>query len=343
MAIAIPNRKNLIFSKHLSHYEWATKQRSTGVGGSEVATLFGLNDFTTQIELFYNKVKLIAPMPDNTATYSGRVMEDIIAKKYFVFYDPTDPTDETMLRNANANNGEGLEIRNIERFTQVMQMKNHPIVLNVDRLVKDKFIPEGGVIEIKNLLKWVVRQYEAEILPSHLIQLQTYFIGTGFKRGYLVYLLDGREFKCYEIEANDNIQGAIIEKTEQFWVIVKKGREIWNDPTLSETDKALHLYKLEPPMESNESLSKFLNLRFKEAGKLGKMMVTEEIQGYIDKYKEHRIREGAACADKDLFGNHLRSVMLAHKVDEITNKDNKVIASNRESDKKPGSFTLRVN
>ena len=338
--IAIPNRANLIFSKvSQDRAVWATKQRSQGIGGSEVATLFGLNDFTTQIELFYNKVKLIKPMPENIATYSGKIQEDIIAKKYFVFYDPTNPTDEVMLRNIEAKK----EIRNIERFNQVMQMKDHPIVLNVDRLVLDEYVPDGAVLEIKNLLKWVVRQYESEILPSHQIQIQTYMLGTGFKTAYLAYLLDGREFRCYEFAANPAVQAAIIERATAFWKIVVEAREIWNDPTLTPDAKLLMLYDLEPPMEGNESLKEFMNLRFKEEGKKGKIIMNEEAAGFIAHYKMHREEETKAKGEKEVYGNNLRSFLLANQCDEITSLDGKVIASNRESSTKAGSFTLRVN
>ena len=338
--IKIPNRANLIFSKKSeSMVDWATRQRAEGIGGSEVATLFGLNDFTTQIELFYNKVKLIKPMPDNLATYSGKIQEDTIAKKYFVFYDPANPTEERLMANIN----EGKEIRKIERFNQVMQMKDHPIVLNVDRLVQDSFDPDGAVVEIKNLLKWVVRQYESEILPSHQIQVQTYMLGTGFKKAYLAYLLDGREFKCYEFPALESVQQRIIERATEFWKKVIEGRAIWNDPLMSYDKKMLLLYKLEPPMESNESLKEFINLRFKEEGKMGKIVVTEEVGGFIREYKSMRDLEKQYMAQKELYGNHLRSFLLANQCDEIVNPDGKVIASNRESDKKPGGFTLRVN
>lgn len=340
--IAIPNRKNLIFAKRSeSQEDWATRQRAQGVGGSEVATLFQLNDFTTEIELFYNKVKLIKPMPDNVATYSGRVMEDIIAKKYFVFYNPEDPTEETMLRNIASNT----EIRNIERFNQVMQMRDYPIVLNVDRLVIDRYAPDGAVVEIKNLLSWVVRQYEAEILPSHQIQIQTYMLGTGFRKAYLVYLLDGRQLRVYEFEASNAIQGAIVERAEAFWKKVVAAREVWNDPMMAADDKLLRLYKMEPPIQvdGNKSLKEFMNLRFKEEGKKGKMVVNEEITGFMEEYRKFRGIEGEASKTKEKFGNHLRSVMLANQVDEITNMDGKVIGSNRESSKKAGSFTLRIS
>lgn len=338
--IKIPNRKNLIFSKKSENtIDWATRQRAEGIGGSEVATLFRLNDFTTQIELFYNKVKLIKPMPDNIATYSGKVQEDTIAKKYFVFYDPRNPSEECLLRNIN----EGKEIRKIERFNQVMQMKDHPIVLNVDRLVQDSIDPDGAVVEIKNLLKWVVRQYEAEILPSHQIQVQTYMLGTGFKKAYLAYLLDGREFVCYEFPAIESVQQAILERATEFWKKVKKGREIWNDPIMPYDKKMLLLYEMEPPMESNESLKKFINLRFKEEGKMGKIVVNEQVTGFISEYKSMRDLETQYKDQKELYGNHLRSFLLANQCDEIVNPDGKVIASNRESSTKPGSFTLRVN
>jgi hypothetical protein len=92
---------------------------------------------------------------------------------------------------------------------------------------------------------------------------------------------------------------------------------------------------------SQESLQAFMNTRFKESTKLGKVMVTDELQGFLDGYKANRTMETDYAKTKAMFGNELRSALIAYSCDEISSADGKVLASYREDT--AGKLILRVN
>ena len=336
----LPN-KNIILLKAVTRDIWH-QNRSRAVGASDVSTLFGLNSFSNIVELFWTKVRLTPPMPHNENSYSGELHEEIVMKNYFVYYDPSNPTPEQMLRNAEAGN----KLRKIQRFKRGIFMRDIPLSCTLDYLCcPDMWAPEGAAVEIKNMLGFVVGKYESGIIPGHILQVQAQLMCTGLSLAYLVYYVDGRFFRCFPIEANPEIQEQIRDRVKEFWNDrIIPAREIWNNPMKTEQEKMLLIYdNFEPPIDptAQDSLQQFMNTRFKEIAKKGKLMVTTEIQSFIDGYRREREKESAAGTDKDVYGNEIRAALIAHGCDEITNIDGKVIASYRESNN--GKVVLRVN
>lgn len=336
----LPN-KNITLLKAVTRDIWH-QNRSRAVGASDVSTLFALNSFSNIVELFWNKVRLTPPTPHNENTYSGELHEELIMKNYFVYYDPNNPSPERMLQNAQA----GTKLRKIQRFKRGIFMKDVPLSCTLDYLCcPDPFAPEGAAVEIKNMLGHVVSRYESGIIPGHLLQVQAQLMCTGLRTAYLVYYIDGRFFRCYPIEASPEIQEQIYIRVKEFWnERVVPAREIWNDPLMTEQEKMLKIYEeYEPPIDPNaqDSLQAFMNVRFKEITKKGKLMVTEEVQAFIDSYRQLRTMETEASTSKDQYGNEIRSALIAHGCDEISSKDGRVLVSYREN--AGGKLVLRVN
>ena len=68
--------------------EWF-KYRQSGIGGSEMSTVLGLNKYDTVTRTFYEKIGMAEPRQiDNAKMFFGRYMEDSIAKLW-EFYDGT--------------------------------------------------------------------------------------------------------------------------------------------------------------------------------------------------------------------------------------------------------------
>lgn len=335
----IPNHKNVILQSNKNRDEFHTR-RAQAVGASEVPSLMGLSTFTNIIETFWNKVKLTKPTPHNISSISGEIMEPIISGQYFVYYDPSKPDDKTLIQNMESKN----KLRTVQRFNRGVKMRDHFLSCTLDYVVKpDRWAAGGAILECKNFLSHVISRYEEKVMPSTIVQIQAQLAITKFPLAYLAQFVDGRFFQCYEITPNEEIQNIILNKVDDFWARVEKARIIWNDPMLSQDEKLLQIYPLEPEIDpsAQDTLSAFMNVRFKEESKKGKIMVTAQIQEEIDKYKDNRSIETEAGNKKDMYGNSLKSTLLAHSCDEITNPDGKVIASWRESAK--GTPILRVN
>ena len=225
-------------------------------------------------------------------------------------------------------------------------MNDLPLSCTLDYLcLPDQYASEGAIVECKNMLGHVVNRYESGILPGHILQVQAQLMCTGLSLGYLAYYVDGRYFRCYSIEASVDIQEQIQERVAEFWnTRVLPAREVWNNPLLTEQEKMLNIYEnFEPPIDptAQDVLQEFMNTRFRDVSKKGKLMVSDDLKIYIDGYKAKRTTETGAANEKDVFGNELRSALIANGCDEIVNPDGRVIVSYRESTN--GKLTLRVN
>lgn len=330
----LPN-KDIILTKYESRDKWL-HGRHKAVGASDVSTLFGMNGFSNVVELFWVKTRLLPGTPHNINSVSGEIQEPNIAK-YFSHYDPSNPTDEVLVKNIETNT----KLRKIHRFKRNVMMTEIPLSCTLDYISPS----EKCVVECKNMLNFVVSRYEDGILPGHLLQVQAQMLVTGLRKAVLCYLVDGRFYREWTFEANQSIQDRIKEEVVAFWARVEAGRKIWNDPTLTESQKMvmIHDNDIEPEITTaaGDTLTDFLNLRAKEIISEAKIMVTPEIRGFLDNYKINRELEGTYEKEKSKFGNQIRSLMIAHSVSEITTLDGKTIASYRANAK--GSFTLKVN
>jgi predicted phage-related endonuclease len=331
----IPNLKNITLTKYESREKWL-QGRHKAIGASDVSTVFGINSFTNIVELFWTKIRLTPGTPHNINSVSGEIMEPTIAK-YFSHFDPENPTDEVLVQNIERNK----KIRTIHRFRRNAWMNNFPLSCTLDYVSPS----ERAVVECKNLLGHVVNRYESGILPGHILQIQAQMLVTGLSRGILCYFVDGRFYREWVFEANGEIQEQIKERVSDFWNNqIVPARDVWNDPTKTEQEKMLLIYdNFEPDIDPNaqDSLQQFMNTRFKEISKLGKIIVNEDLSKYINGYKTNRKLEGEYSNNKDVFGSEIRSAMIANGCDEIINSDGKVIVSYREST--AGKLTLRVN
>jgi predicted phage-related endonuclease len=68
--------------------------RKTCIGASSVGVIMGLSKYTTAAEEFQKKSGFInEPHDSNKFTHFGIHMEDVIAKEYWRYYDPSNPEE----------------------------------------------------------------------------------------------------------------------------------------------------------------------------------------------------------------------------------------------------------
>lgn len=327
---------------NLDYQQWVA-YRKNYIGGSDMSTLFGLNPYQSKLELFHEKVGVISKTGvDTEATYSGRSLEEYIIEKYWIYHDMSNPTPEVLIANASANKWK----RHARKVKDKMMYdpKYSHIKINVDGLIQNtRFeIAPRGILEIKSGLSRVWNTYEAGIPAFYIIQVQVYMLVTGLKYAEIGVLLDGRYFKCFPIEANKAIQDKILESAQEFWDLVQEGRLIWDDKTLTESERIQYLSAIEPEIDGGAALDIYLKERFRSDYKAGQMMISDEIIETANKYLE----AGAVVKEKEtvkkLYSNALKKLFLDNKVDEIIDADNKVIITNRRSDSGKSPI-LRIN
>ncbi|HQV23796.1 MAG TPA: YqaJ viral recombinase family protein, partial [Agitococcus sp.] len=58
------------------------KGRQTGIGGSEIAAIVGLNQYRTPMQVWESKVNPVQDEETSQPAYWGTVLEDVVAKEY---------------------------------------------------------------------------------------------------------------------------------------------------------------------------------------------------------------------------------------------------------------------
>lgn len=166
--------------------------RKTGLGGSDIAAILGLENFTSALEVFYDK----------TSDYSrdlgarghfmewGNILEPVILKQW---------ADERGLSYTTS------------KF--LVQSDTLPFLISSP----DSFILKGEPIEgaeIKN----VRSDYNWDPYPERIYaQIQHYLLVTGLPLWHLVALVAGNKLIHHEILPDKEFQGRIALAAEKFW------------------------------------------------------------------------------------------------------------------------------
>lgn len=180
------------------------EERRSGVGGSDAATVLGLNPYATAYELYLDK-RGDAPEEDENflkeARYWGSRLEAPVADRY---------AEESGYK--------------VQKANQMIRSKKHPFMLaNIDRKVVGEDRRIG--FEAKTAARpdgWGDTGSD-EIPPYIMIQCQHYLAVTEYDVWDLAVLIGNRDFRMYRINPIQNIIDQLIEAETEFWDRVTTG------------------------------------------------------------------------------------------------------------------------
>ena len=174
--------------------------RNSGIGGSDAATILGLNPYKSAYQLWMEKTGQAAPpdLSDNQYIYWGAKNEANIAEWF---------SEVT-----------GKKVRKLG----TLRNRSHPFMLaNVDR----EIMGEEAGLEIKTA---GVSQYkywkDDEVPDAYYCQCLHYMAVTGAEAWYIAVLIGGNEAKWKKIDRNEDDIKALIEAEKDFWDKVKSGQ-----------------------------------------------------------------------------------------------------------------------
>lgn len=161
--------------------DWLVLRAMLGIGGSDVSTALGINEYKTPYELWKEKVGDTIDAKDNDILWFGREVEDLIAKGY---------TRVT-----------GREV--IEDPYIRIHPKYDNLFVNLDRIIVDNGDGRGpGVLECKSTEYSVYKTWLESIPINYYCQVQHELSITGFKWARLAVLV-GRKVKVIPIERDE--------------------------------------------------------------------------------------------------------------------------------------------
>ena len=179
----------------MSREEWL-KCRQSGIGGSDVSAILGLNKYSSALKVYMDKVEPIEyENEENEFLHFGNVLEDIVAKEF---------GDRTGFK--------------VQRSSFMWQHPVHKFMLaNVDRLI---YHPDHGwgVLECKTASEYRKDDFEGDEIPEeYLLQLLHYLYVMNLEYGYLAVLIGGNKFKYFRVERDEEVIKMIVELESDFW------------------------------------------------------------------------------------------------------------------------------
>ncbi|PCI27634.1 hypothetical protein COB55_05410 [Candidatus Wolfebacteria bacterium] len=171
--------------------------RQSGLGGSDIAALFGLSPWITAYELWLEKTGKISSSydVDNPVIEAGNRLEPLIARWY-----------------------EDVSGNKVHEITETLRHPDHPYLLaHIDRKVKG----QSKILEIKFAMEFSRKKWgEAgtDQIPLHYIcQVQHYLAVTGNQEADVAVLFGGWDLKIYHIKRDEKLISGIIAAAGRFW------------------------------------------------------------------------------------------------------------------------------
>lgn len=265
-------------TKKMTKEEWLNF-RNKGIGGSDVATICGLNKYKSPLQLWLEKTEQVEPLEAGEAAYFGTLLEPIIREEFA--------------------RRSGLKVDIIN------SMLKHPIfdfmLANVDGVVIDQDNSKA-IFEAKTASVFKSEQWEDNKIPEeYMLQIQHYMAVTGFSKTYIACLIGGNKFIYKEIKRDDELIDMIIQLEFNFWECVKNNVPPKIDGSESSSDLMSRLYpnankdrsiilpdeaqQLVEQYNSSKEQEKLFSEKKEEAANMLKQMIGDNEVGVINDIK----------------------------------------------------------
>ncbi len=180
-------------------------ERRKGIGGSDVAAIFGLDRYRTPEDVWLEKTGQFVPADEPSGDKErGIRLEPFAAQLYMEKY--------------------GDSVVELHRIEKPFIHPEYPWMRgNVDRIGTPKMIESNFVAEIKCPSLGMYSKIKREGLPdSWKLQGQHYLSVTGLgKLVWIIFCADRWELLTFEQERDELVIDRIIEKEREFWTLVE--------------------------------------------------------------------------------------------------------------------------
>lgn len=185
-------------------------ERLTGLGGSDLGAVLGLNPYRTQFQVWKEKTGRAEPFEGNLQTRFGTYAEQFVADEYC-----------------------SITGRRVQRFNSMLRHSVAPLIGHIDRLV----IPPGKQrashrleirtdrgLECKTAHALAASRSDSwgesgsDQVPEHyLIQCASYMALTRCSCWDLAVLFGNSDFRVFHLERDQDLESTLIEEASRWW------------------------------------------------------------------------------------------------------------------------------
>ncbi|GEK88908.1 putative phage-type endonuclease [Alkalibacterium putridalgicola] len=184
-----------IDTRSMTHRDWL-EQRRSGIGGSDVATILGLNKYNSPYQLWLDKTGQVEIDDSDVsdAAHFGNILEEVVAKEF---------TERT-----------GKKVR---RANRMFVHSEYPfLTANIDRDI----VGEDAILECKTASMYLADRWEGEEIPEQYIcQVQHYMNVLDRDYAYIAVLIGGQKFVWKKIERDQELIDIIQKQLVEFWEV----------------------------------------------------------------------------------------------------------------------------
>lgn len=302
---------SLQYNNDIKLQDWLSL-RDKSIGASEVSPICFGSQYTSNLEIWYQKISGIKKNIQNIRTYTGHISENIVDQ----FYPYYEGTEESIFINKDA----GKIIRTVEnRNVTGRNSKYSHLTATPDRFTDYVNNKRKVLTEYKNTQSWILKQWLPGLPIDNVVQNLTQCKVFDFQDGELFYYIDNMRFQLHEMETNKfkSQWQIVLDRTIPFWESVIEGRKIYNqlyeakrnyDFKLA-ADLEYELQKLEPPVQHSTGYLRFINENYKSRASMGgKEATAAEVQLAL-KYKEIGKKEEKLKKEKQAIEIDLKRAM----------------------------------
>lgn len=176
--------------------QWV-EARKNGIGGSDVASIMGLNKYSSPLNVWLVKTgrEESPDLSDNQAVEWGNRLEDVVAAKF------AQEHTELLVRRRNAT---------------MVSIQRPWAFANIDRWVTDG---KGnvGILEVKTVGMRRAADWDNGVPLYYMTQVMHYMSVTGYQYAWVAVLIGGQEFREYYIERDEDDIAYINNYVDTFW------------------------------------------------------------------------------------------------------------------------------
>lgn len=202
--LQFPSGATVVLEADAPRDEWHAV-RQTGIGGSDIAAICGLNPYTSPLEIWLRKTgqtvpRRMDPVLDEAALM-GHALEPVIATRF------------TAVTGLIAHENPG-----------TLRMPDIPWALvNLDRTTEEDGLP--GVVELKSRSSYALADWEDETPIDVQVQTQWQLMVTGWSFGYTAALIGGQRTIVHRIERDEQLIDNLLAIAAEFWGWVTTGTQ----------------------------------------------------------------------------------------------------------------------
>lgn len=272
----------LLDKTNMSAEDWQEyRKNQKGIGGSDVATILGLNPYKSPFTLWLEKTGQVEPpdLGNNEYVNWGNILEPVIREEF--------------------KKVTGFEV--VENDFVLQHDIHDFMVANIDGEVFDPaFNGEPGVLEIKTANERMKEEWREGPPHYYMLQIQHYLAVLDYSYAYVAVLIGGNHFKYFRIVRDDYVIDKIIAAEMEFMNLVETNTppeisahpkdseylsETYSKPSeeegflTSESErKALRYIEIQEEMKMLQEEADFIKNKIKYEAKECKALVGENVK-----------------------------------------------------------------